>query len=283
MISGRTGTTGVSDLASYSRPPVIEVALAVQFEPGTLSGLDAATFRGSIRETYPKYEEQPARPPVEEVFDPVIAAIPFRFEVLDAPQMHRVWFLNEDGSRLVQLQSDLLAVNWRRLTEGDEYPRYETLRADLEQYLGVLNDILQAEGRDTIRPNWCEVTYINQVAPEAPENPRPPLEHLLTVLSRPEGEFLPAPEDAFLRERFVIPGDDGPRGRLIVEAAPGYRNVDRVSIWNFTFTSRVRAVAEGDAGTLEALDLGREWAVRAFTEVISPEMQSQWGLQDEGG
>jgi uncharacterized protein (TIGR04255 family) len=282
MISGRTGTTGVSDLASFSRPPVIEVALAVQFDPGTLTALDAATFRGGIRESYPKFEEQPARPPVEEIFDPVVAGIPFRFEVMNAPQMNRAWFLSEDGLRLVQLQSDLLAVNWRRLREDAEYPRYETLRTELEQHLRALNEILQTEGRGSIRPNWCEVTYINQVAPDQPDSPRPPLEQVLTVFSRPEGEFLPEPEDVFVRLRFVIPGDDDPRGRFIVEAAPGYRNEDRVPIWNLTFTSRVRAVAEADTAAMEALDLGHKWAVQAFAEVISPEMQSQWGRENGG-
>ena len=283
MIAGRPGTTGVSDIVHYSRPPVIEVALAVQFKPGTLTALDAATFRGSIRDTYPTYEEQPPRPPVEEVFDPVIGGIPFRFEVVDAPQMNRVWFLTEDGSRLVQLQSDLLAVNWRRLNEGDEYPHYGVLRADLEQYLKALNGILEEEGRESIRPNWCEVTYIDHIAPEEPEGPRPPLEQVLTAFSRPEGDFLPEPEDAFVRERFVISAGDQPRGRLIVEAAPGYRNVDRVPIWSLTFTSRLMAVAEGGAGALDALDLGREWAVNAFMELTSAEMQSKWGLEAKEG
>src|SRR5205085_2262693 len=113
----------------------------------------------------------------------------------------------------------------------------------------------------------------NQVAPDSPEHPRPPLEQVLTVFSRPRGEFLPDPEDALTRLRFVIPGDGDPRGRLIVEALPGYRNEDRVPIWNLTFTSRLRVVDEGEAGALEALNLGREWAVQSFTEVITPEMQ----------
>jgi uncharacterized protein (TIGR04255 family) len=270
----------VSELASYSRPPVAEVALAVQFDPGTLTALDVATFRESIRNDFPKYEEQMARPPMEEVFDPVIGGPQFRVELLNAPAIPRIWFLNEDGSRLVQLQSDFLAVNWRLPPEGEgEYPRYETLLAELEQYLAMLNEILQHEGRSTIRPNWCEATYINVIPPAGSENSRPPLHEVLTVLSRHQGDFLPDPEDTVLRERFLIPSEDAdqPRGRLTVEAAPGFRNVDRVPIWSLTFTSRLRALTDGDA--LEALNLGHQWAVRAFMELISPEMQSQWGLE----
>jgi uncharacterized protein (TIGR04255 family) len=272
----------VPELASYSKPPVAEVALAVQFEPGTLTALDVATFRESIREAFPKYEEQIARPPMEEIFDPVIGGLPFRVELLNAPAIPRVWFLNEDGSRLVQLQSDFLAVNWRLPPDGEgEYPRYETLRDELEQYLTTLNEILQREGRSTIRPNWCEVTYINLIPPGESEKSRPSLHEVLTVLSRHQGDFLPDPEDTLLRERYLIPGDDEqPRGRLTVEASPGFRNVDRVPIWSLTFTSRLRALPDGDA--LEALNLGRQWAVRAFMELISPEMQSQWGLEKRG-
>lgn len=274
-------TRSVSDLPSYSRAPVVEVALAVQYELGTVDFLDVANFRSRIRSDFPRSEEQPARPAMEEVFDPVIGALPFRLEMLAAPPMPRYWFLSEDGSRLVQLQHDLLAVNWRHLPEGDEYPRYESLRGEIERHLRTLDAVLSEEGKAGVRPNWCEVTYINHVVPEEPGGDRPPLEEVLTIISPPRGErFLPAPEDVVVRQRFRIPGADAsPRGRLMVEAEPATRNADRVPIWVITFVARLRAAGEGLEGALAALDEGREWAVRGFEEVISPEMQSQWGRE----
>lgn len=273
----------MSDLASYSRPPVVEVALAVQFEPATVTTLDVGMFREGIRSEFPAYEEQPARPPMEEVFKPIIGGAPFRVEMIAAPPMSRFWFLTEEGSRLIQLQSDLLAVNWRHLPEGGEYPRYVTLRKEIAQHLDALQRILEEEDRPGVRPNWCEVTYINHVTPESPSESRPPLEEILTIISPPRGEqFLPPPEDVVVRQRFLIDGDEQ-RGRLTLEAAPAYRNVDSVPIWSITFTSRLRARGEGLDSALEALDKGREWAVKGFMEVISPEMQAKWGLEKRKG
>jgi uncharacterized protein (TIGR04255 family) len=261
----------------------MEVALAVQFDPGTVTSLDVATFRTSIRSEFPKYEEQPPRPPVEENFEPIIGGIPFQFEVVAAPPMPRFWFLSEEGSRLVQLQSDLLAVNWRSVPEGGDYPRYGNLRSEVGDHFAALDEIVKQEGRPGLRPNWCEVTYINHVTPVGTDENRPRLEDVLTTIVPPKGEgFLPPAEDVVVRQRFLIDGDEKPRGRLIVEATPAFRNVDRVSIWAISFTSHVRAVGEGLDAALEALDTGREWAVRGFGEMISPEMQSQWGLDEEG-
>jgi uncharacterized protein (TIGR04255 family) len=283
VILASAGSYNVPDLASYSRSPVVEVALAVQFEPGTVTTLDVAAFRASIRSDFPRYEEQPARPPIEEVFETVPAGIPFRFEMLTAPPMSRFWFLSEEGSRLVQLQSDLLAVNWRLLPEGGNYPRYEVLRGEIERHLQSIDAIVQMEGRPALRPNWCEVTYINHVAPNRADEDRPPLEDVLAIVAPPRSErFLPPPEDFVIRQRFLIGGDEKPRGRLTVDAASAVRNVDAVPIWALTFTSRVRALEGGLKDALEALDLGREWAVRGFEDLISQEMQQEWGLRKKG-
>lgn len=266
------------------QPPVVEVALAVQFEPGTVRSLDAAMFRARIQDKFPTYEEQPPRPPMEEAFETQIGGMPFRLEMIQGLPTPRYWFLSESGSRLVQLQADLLAENWRYLSDGDEYQRYESLRDDLEAHATILGEILEEEGRPPMRPNWCEVTYINHVPAEAPDDSLPPLEDVLTIVSRPRGDRLPPPEDTYLRQRFLIDGTEKPpRGRLTLEVAPAFRNVDRVPIWAITFTSRVRSVNGGVKNVIEALDLGREWANRGFAEVTSPEMQSQWGLKQGGG
>lgn len=282
-IPASTSSGTVVELPNYSRPPVVEVALAVQFDADTVDSLVAGTFRAQVRGEFPGYEEQPARPPMEEVFEPQIGGPPFRVEMLSGAPKPRLWFLRDEGARLVQLQHDLIAVNWRDLTGSDDYTRYESLRSEVKQHLATLDKILEEEGRSPVRPNWCEVTYINHVLPEEAED-RPSLERVLTVVSPPSStRFLRQPEDILVRERFLIEGSDSkPRGRLTLEAIPAFRNEDRVPIWVITLTSRVRAVEEGLEGALEALDLGREWAVRGFDDVTTPEMQSQWGREERG-
>lgn len=266
-----------SEFPDFSEPPVIEVALAVQFEPSTVSSFDAALVYERMREEFPRREEQMARPAMAEDFTPPSAELGFRLELLPVPPRPRFWFLSDDESRLIQLQHDLLAVNWRRLTSGAEYPRYPALRQSLQSQLKRLDETLAPDR--AITPNWCEVTYINHVLPTPGEERRPPLDRVFTITQPLETQFLPEPEDAQISQRFVIPGTGGPRGRLNVSIVSAQRTEDTTPIWVMTLTVRLRAINDGFNGALEALDKGREWAIHAFLDMTTPEMHRQWGLE----
>jgi hypothetical protein len=72
-------------LPDFRSPPLAEVALAVQFEPGTVTAMDALTFRTRVQEEFPRYEEQPARPPMSEEFGTTSGVPQLRVELLPAP------------------------------------------------------------------------------------------------------------------------------------------------------------------------------------------------------
>ena len=268
------------ELLTLSRPPITEVALAVQLEPGTIGALDVSHFHSSVLAKYPKDEHQPARPPMEESFEQPTEGPQFRFEVMAAPPMPRFWFLNDDGSRLVQTQHDLIAVNWRRVADDADYPRYKTLRGELLEHLEAFDELLTAKGKPGLRPNWCEVTYINLIRPPEGGFERLPLERVLRMVRPlPAEGFLPSPEDAQLVQRFIIPGEQRPAGRLTLAVASAINVSDQVPVWSLNLTGRVLATGEGLDSSLSALDVAREWAVSAFEEVTTPEMQSQWGRE----
>ena len=50
--------------------------------------------------------------------------------------------MNPVGSKLIQIQKDRFIHNWRKVGEGDKYPRYEpirdTFRFELEAFRTVL-------------------------------------------------------------------------------------------------------------------------------------------------
>lgn len=262
----------------FDDPPVIEVALAIQFE-AAVESLDVATYGARIRSDFPKRSEQPPRPLLEERFDDLQEAPPFRLEILDRPPLSRFWFLSEDEGRLVQVQQDTFALNWRKLDASDEYPRYPALREKFIHYLGELQDVLSAEGKPDLAPNWCEVTYINHVGPDSDGN-RLPLYEVLSVMREPSFRFLPGAEDAQAAARFRILEDDKPIGRLIVNANAAIRAVDRAPIWVMTLTARIRASEPNREAALSRLDLGREWVVRGFADVTTERMHQEWRMHE---
>jgi uncharacterized protein (TIGR04255 family) len=268
-------------LLTFERPPVVEVALAVQFEPNTVSALHAALFRARIRDEFPAYEEQVARPPMQETFTLEASPPPISVQLIPGSPGNRYWFLTPDGSRLIQLQHDLLAVNWRRVPEGGgDYPLYPALRSALVSRLQDLNEILHEQDQTPIKPNWCEATYINHVPPRAGESERAAPHRLLNWFAQPTDAFLPPAEDLQMNARFVIGEEEQPsRGRLHLGLGSAFRAEDRVPIWILTLTARTRSQQPTVEGALASLDEAREWADRSIDELATPEMHEAWGLK----
>jgi hypothetical protein len=46
-------------------------------------------------------------------------------ELLEVPPLPRVWFMEPNGNRLIQVQRDRFHHNWRKINPEDEYPRHK--------------------------------------------------------------------------------------------------------------------------------------------------------------
>lgn len=267
-----------STLFDFDDPPVSEVALAIQFDSIVADVLDLATFSARVKGDFPSREERPPHAPMEEEFGRPSPTDPFRVEVLDRPPTPRFWLLSEDGSRLIQIQSDFFALNWRKLDDSQEYPRYSALRADLARYLEELRQVIVAEGKASdIRPAWFEVTYVNHIVGR--DNERPPLSDVLAAVRPLDSDFLPPAEDGQMSERFLIEEDGQAIGRLLYAIVPAFRAADGLPIWVLTLTARLRAREPALAEAFHRLDLGREWVVKAFVDLTTETMHKTWGLQ----
>src|SRR5688500_8008989 len=117
-------------LPEFDNPPVVEVALSVQFEK--LEGLrvpQLGRIWHAFRNRFPRTEEQmPLEPAFEQFGVPTTGKPEVRVELSSVPTTPRVWFLNEQGTELVQIQQDRFVRNWRKQTDDEAYPRYEYLR-----------------------------------------------------------------------------------------------------------------------------------------------------------
>jgi hypothetical protein len=270
-----------SDLPDYASPPVTEVVISLQFEPvGGLRAVHLGLLWQEFRERYPRTEEHPPLAPVFEAFPGTgQPRISVQFQVLDAPPVPRVWFLNDPGTRLLQVQQDRFIHNWRKVGEGGAYPRYEGIRQTFADELEVFRRFLEREGLGTLRPNQCEVTYLNHIVPgECWQRPGQ-LEGVVTVWASGGSDgFLPEPEEARLTVCYVIPGPGGaPIGRLHGTLSPARRKADGQPILVLDLTARGRPSDEEIEGALGFIDLGREWIVRGFTSLTTPCQHRAWG------
>jgi uncharacterized protein (TIGR04255 family) len=270
-------TTRPSGLPDFSDPPVVETVLSVQFD--RLSAARTAHFGlywGEIRDRFPKTEERGELPPVVERppgLPPLGVGI--QFEALQAPPTPRFWFINENGTELIQLQRDRFITNWRKTGEGDEYPRYERVREGFERDFSGFRDFVSRHQLGAIRINQCEVTYTNHIPAGRGWNSHIDISKVFAVWRQPEAVYPGPAQDLMFQAGFPILDNSGAFvGRLHATVQSVMRLTDGAHMFVFDLTARGQ-VGEGTA----FFDLGREWIVRSFKELTTPEMHEIWGMR----
>lgn len=266
------------DLPDFDNPPVVEVALSVQFKPlAQFSTVHVGGLWGRFQNRFKTYHERPPIEPAFETFGAQRASGQITLEVRSGPPIPRLWFINEDETQLVQFQNDRFVHNWRGLG-GASYPHYESIKEEFIGEIGELSNFLNEHSIGEIVPNQCEVTYINHIRSAPNEDLRTDLGRVLRVVS-PEVllsagslEF----EDARLSMRFVISSDENkPIGRLIVTTEPA-RDRDGTPIIVLTLIARGSPVEPTLEKAFDFLNLGRDKIVRGFTLLTTDEMHSRW-------
>ena len=225
----------------------------------------------------PLIEEHLPLPPVLERFD---APSPTEVEVTIEEKLPvpRVWFVNDNKTELIQAQANRFIHNWRKIEGMQPYPHYEPIREKFRGEVTVLEKFVSDEKLGTVTVNQCEITYVNHIEPLGAWKAHGQLEKVFTTWSRPvHASFLPDPEDAGLRMRFVIPDEAGkPIGRLHVSVQPAWKKTDNSPLLILNLTARGVPIGDGIEGAFAFLDLGRRWIVKAFADLTTQEMQRVW-------
>jgi len=261
-------------LPEFSNPPVVEVAVGMQFEPLLqLRAIRLGRLRDTWRAEYPKYEEQPPLGGVLEgspggMLSLQLSTSPITFS--------RHWFLSEDGTRLIQLQHDRLVVNWRQLNTQSPYPRYSALRASFEASFTDLSEFVAVENIGEITPVQVEVTYINAIIPPSGQLWR--LDEVISDGYQPRPGALGEPEQARLAVVYDIPGLGRPPVRMYLGVENGTKADGSPAIF-LSLTARGAPSAPTFASVLDFADGARSHVARGFAELTTPTMHRIWGRQ----
>jgi uncharacterized protein (TIGR04255 family) len=266
-------------IVNFKRPPIAEVALAVQFaESVTDDTTTLSKFWPTVLADFPDVEPQPPLPPLAETFE-VPAPPNISFKVLGGPQASRYWFLGAEGNQLIQVQPDRFGYNWRKgPTDTAAYPRYPYVRGRFQTIFSTFVDTLHRLDKQ-VRPIWCEVTYINPVAFGKPGGPRPDLSIVLRRLVPHQSQLLPQPDNTTLADRFLLTRDGAPFGRFYLTADAAYTD-DRSLGYNLTLRMIGQPRSPDMAGVLDVFDEGHRLIVNTFRDITTPQMHEEWGLDD---
>ncbi|HUK22259.1 MAG TPA: TIGR04255 family protein [Gemmatimonadales bacterium] len=270
-----------TNLPEFSNPPVIEVACSIQFKP--IEGLDTTrllALASELKDRFPDVQQHPPLPHELEGFD--LPAPPRMSFQLQAPlQLLRWWFINQNGTQLLQVQHDRFTLNWRKLERDDEeYPHYRQLRERLVDEYWRFEDFLQGAGLGAPLPDQVELTYLNHIPAGQPGGPREDVARLTKLWGgEPTGTLLAAPaEEVGFAARYVMyDGGETPRGRLYIQLESSYRFADNSPVYVLQLRGRAAPEGEGLPGAVRSLDRAHRWIVQTFADITTEDKHRLWG------
>lgn len=285
--------TRATDLPEFERPPVVEVALGVQFVPLLAFGSKhVALLWERWRAEFPIWEEQAPLQPVTEWFGVTgQPSLNFRFDFGALPPLRRALFFSEDRRELRQVQADRFARNWTKT--GDPYPRYDDsdagsvptkgLRTRFREDLQQFHDFVNEQGLGEFIPTQCEITYVNHIPATGELGARDMAELLSQWNGNFSDTFLQPPESIEISSHFVLEDSNKKNvGRLHVTAAPARDQTTGDALLRLTLTARGLPLGKGLDGVLYFLDLGRRHIVKGFASLTTPTMHSKWRRKNGG-
>lgn len=262
----------------FDLPPIAEVALSIQTAPipGLQTSHMAVFWQESMRDDYPHAQDQPPVPPAIERFgeDAFLPNVVFGVGL----PFGRQWYLNEDQTRLVQLQNDRLVVNWRRLG-STSYPHYSNLREEIERLWQGWSDFLNSQGLRQQPVVQAEVTYINQVPVEDPLDGLSDLNRLFRVVSLDWPTEIGAAESVQFEQRFVVDAPGGGLARMYLAVSPGLL-ANGGSCISFNLTVRGAPRDSSLLSALAWLDFAHNQITNTFADVTSAMMREKWRQSD---
>lgn len=269
-------TSAESALPEFNDPPVNETALSIQFAPLEKFGLPHyGLYWTKIRSDFAKFQTHVPLLSTTEQFGEALPGQPqFGIQFITQPDV-RIWFLNDSGSQIIQVQRDRFVHNWRQLTGKEKYPRYPAVKNTLQKEWARFREFLKSEDLGTPQVNQCEVTYVNHIDYKKGWNDYGDLNKVIAAWSgQKSGDFLPSPEKVNMDAHYLLPNK---LGRLHISVLPVIRGRDLQEVLQITLTARGAPQSSQDEDVLGWIDLGREWVVKGFADFTNDAMHRIWG------
>jgi uncharacterized protein (TIGR04255 family) len=264
-------------LPEYERPPVIEVVCGVSFAPlQRFKAIHVGLLWDRMREVFPKVEEQaPLEIPVEQLATPPVSVQ--KFEFVDMPPLPRVWFVDEPGNGIIQVQKDCFLHNWRKLKPEDQYPRFRNVIAAFQRHLATFETFLADSQLGSVAPVQCELTYVNHIFEGPLWSMGQSLDALFPDFERKASpqRFLPTYDAVNWRTAYRLPDQ---LGRLHTTIQIGFLRPSAKPLVSLEMKAR----GVGNGRSPEAMwawfEVAHEWIVRGFTDMTSQKAQEElWG------
>ena len=215
-------------------------------------------------------EEKSVLEPIFETFGGLPSSPGMQIQFGPPPPKTRLWFLSSDGDHLIQFQEDRLLLNWRKMSNGGVYPRYENISKRFGKYLRDTQAVFDRLFNAPLDITQAEISYINII----------PLEGDSQVGDWLDFGFVGTLNHEAFSFQFgeVISAKDGrPYGRLIAEIKSAVTVNGEGKALQFTLTFRGKPFAKDIPSAMDFLRAGREKIVIRFDDLTTEKAHFHWG------
>ncbi|MBF0341064.1 MAG: TIGR04255 family protein [Magnetococcales bacterium] len=243
--------------------PLKEMVIGVVFEP--VQGFKAAhygLFWKRIRKKFPICQDAPSLPPIGKE-----GTMSIHFKQTSLP---RVWYINQDEDRLLQLQGDRLLVNWRKKESSSNYIGYEKCLEWFFEDWKIFQKWLAAEKLEQVRIKQLELNYTNQIPYEKMEGGLDNFGSIFPVLKFsdwPSSNGLLLPENFACQFKMVSP--DIPDSTMLINMATAVRLDDQKPFIQIAFHVTVPVSDVESDVSKSRFDKAHDWIVNAFKGLVS--------------
>jgi uncharacterized protein (TIGR04255 family) len=267
-------------LPGYAHPPVVEVALAIEFEqPVGLRSLHLGRLADAWGDAWIP-EERSLLSPMDALTDDeernsFLSAL---LGTADPPP--RLWLQNDAGDRVVQIQHDRLVVNWRKSDTNGDYPRYDTVREQLEDAWRQLVTICTTHLElDEPAPSLCEIQYVNHMTSDYGwASPNDTARLMVPWRGLETTDFFDANHLSQFSVHCHFPQDR--EGWLTIDCWTSHSSLndpdDNSPLMSLKLTARGEAESTDLSSALEFFDVAHRWIVQGFTRITTPEAHKIW-------
>jgi uncharacterized protein (TIGR04255 family) len=260
------------------RPPVNEIVLSVAMVPQpAISGPYLPDVLGAWLQSHPRVETAPRyEMPLESSALGGLNPGPGFQVVMAAPTEPRYWLMSEDEQELIQVQSNYIALNWRRRDLTQEYPGYEVLRRKFAELLEATDEGLKRHNSE-LRPTRAEITYIDIIEPNAIWSSHNEV-HRLFNITLPSQLAYERISVAFSQAMNFEP--DRFAGRMHVNLQPNVNWLKQEPQISLNLTARSADLDEQSIdAALQFIDFSHEQANKVFLELLTDRAGKFWGLK----
>jgi len=250
-------------LPSYENPPLIEVVCGLVFK--RLQGMKIPHFGmiwDKFKSSYPICQHAAPLDVRDESLDPATGA-----------PLPRVWLIGKGEMDLIQLQTDRILYNWRKIRPDDSYPRYSNVCGNFRQVVEKFADGVADLGIGALEPLECELTYINHIPKGEGWNSVEEAQKLFPDLGwrAGSGRFLPSPTSTAWNAAFSY----GNLGNLTANLNHATRRVDNFPIFALQLTAKGIGHERSIPAIWAWFDIAHEWIVRGFADLTSESVQRE--------